>query len=291
VFAGDSSTVPIQTKPDARRMIRPATRLLAVAIVAIAMPSLAANESVPDARAEQLRLAKLLENPVANLISVPIQNNWDFGIGPRDALRYTLNVQPVIPFTLSKDWNLITRTIVPYIYQQAPTIFDKDRSGLGDITQSFFLSPSKQVGGLILGAGPVFRYPSATDNALGGERWSAGPTLLVIRQDKSWTYGGLVNHLWSYAGPNDVRNVNATFIQPIVAYNFKTATTIFLSSESLYDWEARQWTVPIQAGVAQMLKFGKQPVRLALAARSYVQRPAGGPDWGMRFQITFPFPK
>lgn len=265
--------------------------LVALSLLALPLRAYPADDALPTQSSEQLRLAKLLENPVANLISLPIQNNWDFGIGPRDALRYTLNVQPVIPVTLSKNWNLITRTIVPYIYQQAPTALSQDHSGLGDMTQSFFLSPSKPVAGLILGVGPVFRYPSASNSELGGEKWGTGPTLLVIRQDKSWTYGGLVNHIWSFAGPSDRRNVNATFIQPVVAYNFKTATTISLASESLYDWEGAEWTIPIQIGVAQMLKFGKQPVRLAFALRSYVQRPAGGPDWGTRFQITFPFPK
>ena len=265
--------------------------LFMLMLAALALPAPAADETVSEERAAQLRLAKLLENPVANLVSVPIQNNWDFGIGPLNAMRYTLNVQPVIPFTLSEDWNLITRTIVPYIYQQAAFVGAKDHSGLGDITQSFFLSPQKRVGGMILGIGPVFRYPSATDPALGGEKWSAGPTALVLRQQGPWTYGGLVNHLWSFAGNNSRPEVNATFLQPVVAYNFKTATTLALASESLYDWAAGQWTVPVQAGIAQMVRIGKQPVRLLIAVRYYVERPADGPDWGLRFQITLPFPK
>ena len=250
-----------------------------------------AQEKTGDARAEQMRLAKMLENPVANLISLPIQNNFDFGFGSKNAMRYTLNVQPVIPFSLNKDWNLITRTILPYIYAESPEPGVKSKSGLSDITQSFFFSPSKPVGGYILGAGPVFRYPSATDKALGGEKWGAGPTALVFRQEGPWTYGMLVNHLWSFAGSSSRNELNATLLQPALAYSFPTATTVSLSSESLYDWEARQWTVPINLNVSQMLMFGKQPVRLQLGGRYYAESPPGGPEWGMRFQVLFPFPK
>jgi len=133
-----------------------------------------------DQKTEMQRLAKML-NPVAKLISVPIQSNWDFGIGPANAMRYTLNVQPVIPFTMNEDRNLITRTIIPYIYAESPTPDGKSKSSLSDITQSFFFSPSKSVNGFILEAVLVLRYPTATDSALGGEKWSAGPTGLVFR--------------------------------------------------------------------------------------------------------------
>ena len=250
-----------------------------------------AEEKDGDQRADQVELAKKLQNPVANLISVPIQNNFDFGIGPANAMRYTLNIQPVIPFTLSDDWNLITRTIIPYIYAESPTPGGKNRSGLSDITQSFFFSPSKPVGGYILGAGPVFRYPSATDSALGGEKWGAGPTALVFRQDGSWTYGMLANHLWSFAGSSSRAELNATFIQPALAYTFPTSTTVALVSESLYDWKGSQWTVPINLNVSQMLKIGEQPVRLQIGPRFYAEGPEGKPDWGMRFQVLFPFLK
>jgi len=108
---------------------------------------------------------------------VPLQSNWDFSIGPAHAMRYLLNVQPVIPFSLTAEWNLITRTIVPFIHAESPVAWGSTRSGLGDILQSFFFSPSKPINGWILGAGPVFLYPSATDKALGGEKWGAGPPL------------------------------------------------------------------------------------------------------------------
>lgn len=264
--------------------------LLGTAVLA-AEPAPADDVATDVDKPELQRLAKMLENPIANLINVPIQNNWDFGIGPAKAMRYTLNVQPVIPFTVNQDWNLITRTIVPFIHAESPTVGGPDKSGLGDITQSFFLSPQKPVGGWIVGGGPVFRYPSATDSALGGEKWGAGPTAIFIRQDGGFTYGGLVNHLWDFAGESGRSDLNQTFIQPVVAYGFKSATTLAVSSEALYDWPSVQWTVPVNLTVAQMFRIGNQPVRVAIGGRIYAERPSGGPDWGMRFQVVFPFPK
>src|SRR6266545_5506577 len=149
----------------------------------------------PVSAQDEGELAKKLQNPVASLISVPIQNNWDFGIGSTNAMRYTANIQPVIPFSLNTKWNLITRTIAPVIYAEAPVKGGKGQSGLGDIVQSFFFSPAEPVDGWILGGGPVFLYPSATENELGGEKWGAGPTTVVLRQQSGWTYGVLANHL------------------------------------------------------------------------------------------------
>ena len=243
-----------------------------------------------DEKSQYAELARQLSNPVASLISVPIQNNWDFGIGPANAMRYTANIQPVIPATLTKDWNLITRTILPVIYAESPIAGGSDRSGLGDVVQSFFFSPKEPVGGWILGAGPAFLWPTATDSALGTGRWSAGPTVVALRQEGGWTYGILANQLWSYAGWGD-RNVNASFLQPFVTYRTRTFTTFGVNTESTYDWDRSQWTVPLNVSVSQLLRIGKQPVQFGLGVRYYADKPAGGPDWGLRFTVTFLFPK
>ena len=243
-----------------------------------------------DEQAKEAELAKKLQNPVANLISVPIQNNWDFGIGSASAMRYTANIQPVIPVSLTEDWNLITRTIVPVIYAESPTAGGRDAWGLGDITQSFFLSPKDPVGGWILGGGPVFLWPTATDSLLGSGKWGAGPTVVALRQEHGFTYGVLANQIWSYAGWGP-QNVNATFLQPFVGYTTKTFTTLTLNTESTYDWTAGQWTVPVNIMLQQLLKIGGQPIAFQLGYRYYAQRPLGGPDWGLRFNVTFLFPK
>jgi hypothetical protein len=243
-----------------------------------------------DAQASEADLAKKLQNPIASLISVPIQNNWDFGIGPENAMRYTVNIQPVIPFSISQDWNLITRTIMPVIYAEEPVKGFGDKSGLGDITQSFFLSPKEPVGGWILGAGPVGFYPTATDSALGAGKWGAGPTIVALQQSHGFTYGLLANHIWSVAGWGD-QNLNTTFLQPFAAYTTKTFTTFTVNTESTYDWQEDQWTVPVNFMAQQLVKIGKVPVAFQVGYRYYAESPDGGPDWGLRFAITFLFPK
>lgn len=241
---------------------------------------------------QSAELAKKLSNPVASLISVPLQSNWDFSIGPDKAMRYTLNVQPVIPFSISKDWNLITRTIVPVIYAESPVNGGDDRNGLGDILQSFFFSPKEPTDrGWIWGAGPVLLYASGTDN-LSAEKWGAGPTVVMLKQENGWTYGLLVNHLWTVADGDEVKpDVNATFLQPFLSYTTKTYTTFGLNTESTYNWEGDEWTVPVNLTVAQLLKIGGMPVQFTVGGRAYAERPDGGPDWGLRFVVTFLFPK
>ena len=283
------------------------TNIFALALAAsfaFAPSLLRAQETATDDKDATADLAKKLANPVASLISVPIQNNWDFGIGPADAMRYTANIQPVIPFSLSDHWNLVTRTIVPVIYAEAPVIGGSDKAGLGDIVQSFFFSPKAPVGGWILAAGPVMLYPTATDQALGFGKWGAGPTVLALQQNHGWTYGLLANQLWSYANAGRYNSssagdasdgsdaaVNATFVQPFISYTTKTYTSFGLNTESTYDWTHSQWTAPINVSVSQLLKIGKQPIQLSLGVKYYTTKPNGGPDWGLRFAITFLFPK
>lgn len=248
-----------------------------------------ATETEPGG-AQDAELAKQLQNPVASLISVPFQNNFEFNLGPNgDGFKYTLNFQPVIPVSLGKDWNLIIRTIVPIISQD-DIIPGTSQSGLSDITQSFFFSPKKPIGGLILGFGPVMLYPSATDSLLGTERWGAGTTVLVLKQIGGWTYGALLNHIWSYAGDEHRDYVNSTFVQPFLSYTTKTKTTFGLNSESTYDWHNSQWTIPINLSVSQLVKLGKMPVQFALGAKYYAGGPSGAPDWGVRFVVTPLFP-
>jgi hypothetical protein len=279
---------------------------IAVALVsALAFhTTLVAQDAATDDKAAAAELAKKLSNPVASLISVPIQNNWDFGIGSANAMRYTANIQPVIPFSLSEDWNLITRTIVPVIYAESPVKGGTDQSGLGDIVQSFWVSPKAPTGsGWIWGAGAVMLYPSGTDG-LSGQHWGAGPTALVLKQQNGWTYGVLANHLWSYAqtgghGSSDAGDasdgsdvgINATFLQPFVSFTTKSFTTFGLNTESTYDWTHSQWSVPLNASVSQLVKLGSMPVQFQLGVKYYAEGPKGGPDWGLRFAVTLLFPK
>lgn len=247
---------------------------------------------VDDEKARAAALAKATQNPLASLISVPLQNNFDWGGGPNDdGFQYKLTVQPVIPISLSEDWNVISRTILPYVYQDS-VIGTSCQSGLADTSQSFFFSPVKPTkSGWIWGAGPALQIPTATDDLLGEEQWGAGPTAAVLKQEGAWTYGALVNHIWSFAGESGRDDVNRTFLQPLVSCTTKTFTTFGLNSESSYDWEREQWTVPINATVQQLLKVGRQPLTLQLGYRYYAEGPSDAPEWGLRFQVSFLFPK
>ena len=234
-------------------------------------------------------LAKQLSNPVAALISVPLQSNFDLGFGPLEGTRYTLNVQPVYPASLNPSWNLIGRTILPIIYQEEFFPGSTTEFGLGDVVQSLFVSP--KVSNPVWGLGPVFLIPTATDELLGGGQWGIGPTALLLEQAGAWTYGVLANHLWSFAGDEDRAEVNATFLQPFLAHTSKSAVTVSINSESTYDWNGEQWTAPLNALVSKLFNFGGQRVSLGVGAKTYVEKPDDGPEWGLRLVATFLFPK
>jgi len=269
-----------------------AVSLLLASILSIhSQTSTNASATAGDDRDEEADLAKKLQNPVANLISLPFQNNWDFGIGPKAAMKYTLNIQPVIPFSVSEDWNVITRTILPYIYAEEPVKGFGNHEGLGDTLQSFFLSPKEPVHGWVIGAGPAIQWPTSTDDALGNGKVGAGPTAVLLRQEHGFTYGALVNHVWSFAGQGDTPNVNNTFLQPFLSYTTKKYTTFSVNTESTYAWEQQEWTVPMNFMVQQLLKIGGHPVAFQVGYRYYAAKPDGGPQWGLRFAVTLLFPK
>lgn len=237
-------------------------------------------------------IAQKLNNPVASLISLPFQNNFDWGGGPDDdGFQYKLNFQPVIPIHLNDDWNLIARTIIPFIDQE-DRIGSGTETGLGDIAASFFFSPQHQAPGApIWGVGPILLVPSATDDLLGTEKWSAGPTVLVLMQDHGWTYGMLASHAWSFAGEEDRDYVSLTSLQPFLSFTTPQHTTFGVNFESTYDWNAEEWTIPLNLFVTQLVKIGGLPVSLQLGGRYYMDKPSGGPDWGLRFAVTFVIPE
>lgn len=248
-------------------------------------------EAAPSVGQSTADLAKKLANPIAAMISIPFQLNYDEKVGPKDAGVWRLNVQPVIPFTLNEDWNLISRTVLPVVTQDE--MFDGvgSKTGLGDTVQSLFFSPKEPVGGWIWGAGPVFNLPTATDDLLGSEKWGAGPTAVLLRQQNGWTYGILANHIWSFAGNEDRDQLNLTYLQPFLAYTFPTATTLTLSSESTFDWDSNDWTVPVILHASQILRMGKLPVSVGAGIKGYAVSPDGGPEWGARLTFTFLLPR
>jgi len=241
--------------------------------------------------AEAQDLAKKLSNPVASLISVPLQGNFDFGMGTGAGWRYTLNVQPVIPIKLNENWNVISRTIIPVIHQSNVTGAGASQSGLGDLTQSFFFSPNKSEP-FIWAVGPVLLIPTATNAQLGTQKFGLGPTALVLKQVKGWTYGILANHIWSVAGKSSRSAVNSTFLQPFLAYTNREAWTYTINTESTYDWVSNSWSVPINPLVSKVVRFGKQPMSFGGGIKCWVKNPTGGPEnCSIRIVITALFPK
>lgn len=243
--------------------------------------------------AEQLALK--LANPVASLISVPIQSNFDGAIGPnREGSRITTNVQPVIPFSLGKDWNLISRTIMPVVWQEdiariggQPT---GTQFGLGDTVQSLFLSPAVPKG-LIWGAGPVILVPTGTDPLLSGGKWGAGPSAVALKQDGQMTYGLLVNHIWSFAGNSNRNNISATYANPFISHTSKSAFTYGALADITYDWTGDRWTIPLTINASQLTKIGGQLVSIGGALRYYVVTNEFAPHGvAGRFVVTLLFP-
>jgi hypothetical protein len=248
----------------------------------------------PACAEDSAELAKKLSNPIASMISVPFQHNFDFNIGPdRDGERWTMNFQPVIPVPLSEDWNMISRTIVPVIYQDDIFPGAGDQFGLGDLTQSLFFSPTHPgPGGIIWGAGPVFLVPIGTDELLSSEKWGIGPTLVVLKQSGGWTYGALANHIWSVAGDDDRADVSSSFIQPFISYTTPDAWTFGINTESSYDWKADQWSVPVNLSVSKLVTFGRQPVSIGGTFKYWAESPDSGPHGAAaRVNFTFLFPQ
>lgn len=245
----------------------------------------------------QAELAKQSLNPVAALYSVPIQYNWNQKLGPSgEGYQSVTNIQPVLPFTLNDEWNLISRTILPVIDQHGLVPGGQaDKSGVGDVTQSFFFSPKHPTpSGWIWGAGPVILVPTGSDELLSGEQWGAGPTVVALKQSNGWTRGILANHIWSLdqSPPDDKDKINQTFLQPFFSYTTPTYTTFGINTESTYDWQTREWSVPINLFVTQLFKVGHQPMSLQVGPRYWAESPKDGAQgWGFRVAYTLLFPK
>lgn len=239
-------------------------------------------------------LAQELSNPLADLITVPVQMNIDRNIGVRDdGWKMQTNIQPVIPIDWSADWNLITRTIIPVTYQNKIAPGAGSQFGLGDINMSLFFSPkSPTAGGLTWGVGPVFLMPTATSSMLGAKKWGVGPASILLTTSGPWTMGMLANHVWSVAGDSDRADISSTFLQPFTAYTTPDAWTVSFQSETTYNGKSKKWSVPVNLAVSKLVQWGKLPVSLQGGIGYWLDSPDSGPEgFRFRFQANFVLPK
>jgi hypothetical protein len=263
------------------------SRVLYIAVFFFSISPLASAEGDAD-------LAQELTNPIADIITLPIQMNFDNDIGINDqGSKVVTNIQPVMPFEVNQDWNLISRTIMPVVQQDEVFPGQGSQFGLGDINMSLFFSPKRPTAsGITWGVGPVFLLPTATDPLIGGKKWGVGIGTVALTLRDRWTIGGLANHIWSVAGDDDRSDISNTFIQPFVAYTLPSAWTFSVQSETNYNWKTEQWSVPLNFSVSKLAKIGKLPVSLQGGVGYWLESPDTGPE-GVRYrlQATIVLPK
>jgi hypothetical protein len=278
---------------------RTSSILLAVALLGLSrtlaaqdqLPRQLADEPPARARSEE-HLARELQDPLSELASLDFQNDFDGDLARDQAgFRYTLTVRPIIPIDVGEDWLLIARAEIPVLYQR-DVRGDHTGSdfGLGDILQTFYLSPKGSTG-LKYGLGPAWLWPSATRDVLGREKWAVGPAAAVAVESDGLTIGVLTHHLWSFAGDRMRDDINRTSVRPFAAMTFPKGTTVRIEVEADYDWHEDRWTVPIMGGVSQVMKFSDQAVSLGVEGKYWVAHSSLDPDWGVRFVLTFVFPR
>ena len=270
-------------------------QLVALALGLVLGTSTTLRAQQPAAQSDE-ELAKQLANPVASLVSLPLQFNWESGVGPDEGLRSIVNFQPVLPMQVNDDWNLIGRFILPFIGQPPLVTDGQSTFGTGDILLSGFLSPA-QPGAAVWGVGPALTLPTTTDPFLGSGKWSAGPTVVVLKQSGPWTYGALFNHLWSYASVSQSAknrpDVNQTLLQPFLSYTTRAGISLSVNSEAAGNWEAdyARFTFPVPFGVGYFTRLGPCPFSMSVGASVFAASPAGGPSWKLRTGFTLLLPR
>jgi hypothetical protein len=228
------------------------------------------------------------QNPIANVISVPFQNNTYLNYGPYKSDANILVIQPVIPIKISSDWNVITRWVTPVVSLPRVSPSQGDKFGLGNMEPEFYFSPS-HVGEIIWGVGPKLYLPTATDKALGLDKWGGGPTAVALTIQGPWVAGVLANNVWAGSG---AEKVNELTINPFVNYNLSDGWYVSSAEVITANWQAKsgqQWTVPLGGGIGRLFHVGLQPVNARFELLNDVVHPQNAPNWQLQFQVQFLF--
>lgn len=257
-----------------------------VLFVVAALAAMSSHAQMTDEE-EALKMAEAAQNPLASLISLPFQNNTTFGGNDGDYVN-ALNIQPVWPFRLSEDWNLITRTIIPVVSQ---SVNGNSQSGLGDTVFTGWFSPSAPAHNITWGVGPVLNLPTTTSAGLGADQWGGGVSAIGVWIKDKWVAGGLVNNIWSF---EDTDKLNLFYTQYFVNYNLDHGWYLVSAPIMTANWNAdssNRWTVPLGGGVGKIVKIGKLPVNVNAQLYYNVEKPADTGDYTARIQVQFMFPK
>lgn len=261
-------------------------------VSALSAISAFAQEEPKPAADDAAAIARKLANPIGALISLPFQNNMDIGIGDYNGSRNTLNIQPIVPFSLNAKYSLITRYIVPVIAQYDITGENTQQTGLSDALVSGWISNAVVKNGFVWGLGAAFLVPTATDDMIGTKKWGVGPTAIALKQTKGWTFGILVNQIWSVAGDETRADVNQMYLQPFITHNWKSGSGLTVNSEITQNWEAGTTNAYINIMGGALTKFGNQLVQIQVGPRIQVAAPEGGKSpFGVRAAAIFVFPK
>lgn len=271
-------------------MLKNSTKILSSTVIAGCLTCTQTSFATDDAA----ELAKKLSNPVADIINMPFQLNYDNNIGAdKNTERYQLNIQPVIPIKLNDDWNVISRTVLPVIVQQYDGMDKSTDWGVGDITQSFFFTPTpKSPDDLIIGFGPVIYLPTASEKLFGPDQYALGPTAVIAKQSHGWTFGALANHLWAVEKNDGAEGINSTFLQPFVNYTTPASVTYSINTESTYDWNTDDYTIPVNLTATKIVKIDKQLISIGGGFRYWIHdTDSSAKDFGVRLIASFIFPK
>ena len=237
-------------------------------------------------------LARKMQNPVSDRISLTFEDNINFGVGLNDDVQNILNIKSLYSFNLGDNWNLVNSTIVPVLNQPELVPGTGDQFGLGDITSTFFLMP-RSSRFAIFGVGPIVSFPTATDETLGLEKWRVGPALAVISMPGRWIFGAVANNLWSVGGYSNREDINSMEITPVLFYNFPNGWYLVSTPTITADWIADsgdRWIVPLGGGVGKIFKIGKQAMNASVQAFYNVEQTVTAADWSLGLQLQFLFP-
>lgn len=254
-----------------------------VVILCIHAPAFAQNT-------DNQNISKELDDPVSDLINMPVQMNWDSRGGKNDhGQHYYLKFQPVIPLRVYHNWRVISRSIIAVENKHGFGYTGK--TGLGDLTQTFFISPTFHDETFKWGIGPAFLIPTATEKQLGNEKWGAGPSFALLKETPSWSFGLITRHIWSFAGNADTADVNKSVLQPYITRHFKNGWAVKVNPEYTYDWVSHQGELPINLTFSKVITLHQTPLRFSFGGRYYADKMSGGPDWGLRASVTLVFPR